>query len=86
VDTCAPCTRGTYNSAFGASACMQCPTSAMPGYRAAVKALDDAAAAVCEASGLFASEAPPRTGSVAWRLTSALGLVITTLCLCQVGA
>jgi len=86
VDTCAPCTRGTYNSAFGASACMQCPTSAMPGYRAAVKALDDAAAAVCEASGLFASEAPPRTGSVAWRLASALGLVITTLCLCQVGA
>jgi hypothetical protein len=86
VDTCAPCTRGTYNSAFGASACMQCPTSAMPGYRAAVKALDDAAAAVCEASGLFASEAPPRTGSVAWRLTSALGLVSMTLCLCKVGA
>ena len=51
-----------------------------------VEALDDAAAAVCEASGLLASEALPRTGSGAWRLASALGLVITTLFLCQVGA
>ncbi len=71
ADTCVACPEGTFNSAFGASACQQCPANG--------ERLDDAAAAACEANGGLSSDGPPRTGSAAQRLATALAAAVTAL-------